>query len=49
MLDLSTLKPKGHGSPVVAPKPWPGRKQRNARKSLNEKRMKKEPSDAAKK
>lgn len=37
-LDPSTLKPKGHG-----------RKRRNVRKSFNEKKMKKETSDAAKK
>lgn len=43
----SDLKPK---VPVTAtPRPWPGRKRRNARKSFDEKRMKKEPSDAAKK
>jgi len=46
------LKPKGPvftPTPVVTPRPWPGRKRRNARKSFNEERMKKEPSDAAKK
>ena len=43
----SDLKPK---VPVTTtPRPWPGRKRRNARKSFDEKRKKKEPSDAAKK